>query len=102
MSAGEKNICFQYHKSIKAPFDRETAPSERDLSDGKWYTGLRNHSELKEMAPFSLEWLHPTLDREVWSVHNSGDHELIEVTARPPRDSEIVRLDLEEESGGRV
>ena len=65
-------------------------------------TGLRNHSELKEMAPFSLEWLHPTLDREVWSVHNSGDHELIEVTARPPRDSEIVRLDLEEESGGRV
>ena len=61
-------------------------------------TSLRNHSELKEMAPFSLEWLHPTLDREVWSVHNSGDHELIEVTARPPpRDSKIVRLDLEEE-----
>ena len=48
------------------------------------------------MAPFSLEWLYPTLDREFWSVHNSGDHELIEVTARPPRDSKIVRLDLEE------
>ena len=60
------------------------------------------------MAPFGLEWTHPTLDREAWSVHNSGDHELIEVTARPPRDSKIVRLDLEkeqeeeEESGGRV
>ena len=92
----ERNICFHYHKSIKAPFDRETASSERDLSDGKWYR-LRNHPEPKEMAPLRVEWLHPTLDREVWSVHNSGDHELIEVTASPPRDSKIVRLELEEE-----
>ena len=90
-----------------------TSPSRHHLTEKRLHpkgiylmasgtTSLRNHSELKEMAPFSLEWLHPTLDREVWSVHNSGDHELIEVTARPPRDSEIVRLDLEEESGGRV
>ena len=90
-----------------------TSPSRHHLTEKRLHpkgiylmasgtTNLRNHSELKEMAPFSLEWLHPTLDREVWSVHNSGDHELIEVTARPPRDSEIVRLDLEEESGGRV
>lgn len=33
----ERNICFHYHSSIKPPFDRETASSERDLSHGKWY-----------------------------------------------------------------
>ena len=70
----ETNMCFHYHSSIK-PFDQERFLSERDLSHGKWCW-----AELKEMAPFRFRNGSIGL-RGLVHRHNSGDHELIEVTA---------------------